>query len=231
MLSVSALTPKDLSSGRAGGGGPFFLGGCSAGCDTVRALAAGLVDSTPSGTVPTVFFLPNQLLLFLRVNVGAWLLIVAGEPGLSDFKLSLDGSERRPRNFRTDEGRCTDAGRLCDGLVGDNVLLAASLVRTLCSCSSVAGSSCTAPLADSFCGKTGDLGVGCDDRGPFPGVGGRGVSGGVSGGAGIDVPSVREKLMGVSVNGLYLPTAMMDGVEYGGCAMVCGRRLSLRKED
>lgn len=44
----------------------------------------------------------------------------------------------------------------------------------------------------------------------MPGVGGRGVSGGESGGAGIEVPSVREKLMGVSVNGLYLPTAMME---------------------
>jgi hypothetical protein len=54
--------------------------------------------------------------------------------------------------------------------------------------------------------------VGCDERGPFPGVGGRGVSGGESGGAGIDVPSVREKLIGVSVNGLYLPPAMVDVV-------------------
>jgi hypothetical protein len=69
-----------------------------------------------------VFFLPNQLLLFLLVNVGVWLLMVAGEPGLSDFKLSEDESVRSPKNLRTDEGR------LC-GLVGDNVLLAASLVR------------------------------------------------------------------------------------------------------
>lgn len=43
-------------------------------------------------------------------------------------------------------------------------------------------------------------------------MGGRGVSGGESGGAGIDVPSVREKLIGVSVNGLYLPPAMMNVV-------------------
>jgi hypothetical protein len=49
----------------------------------------------------------------------------------------------------------------------------------------------------------------------LPGVGGRGVSGGESGGAGIDVPSVREKLMGVSVNGLYLPPAMVKG----GCVV------------
>jgi hypothetical protein len=122
ILSVSSLTPKDFSSGRAGGGGPFFLVGCSAGCETVRALGVGLVFSFTSGTVPTVFFLPNQLLLFLLVNVGAWLLMVAGEPGLSDLMLSLDGTERRPRNFRTDDGR------LC-GLAGDSMLLATSLDR------------------------------------------------------------------------------------------------------
>lgn len=40
-------------------------------------------------------------------------------------------------------------------------------------------------------------------------MGGRGDSGGESGGAGIDVPSVREKLMGVSVSGLYLGPAMV----------------------
>lgn len=52
------------------------------------------------------------------------------------------------------------------------------------------------------------MGVGCDERGPLPGVGGRGVSGGVSSGAGIEVPSVREKLMGVKVRGWYLSPAM-----------------------
>lgn len=41
---------------------------------------------------------------------------------------------------------------------------------------------------------------------------GRGVSGGLSGGAGIDVPSVREKLTGVSVSGFHssLLVGMMD---------------------
>jgi hypothetical protein len=120
-LSESSLTPNDLSSGRAGGGGPFFLVGC-AGCETVRAVGAGRETSPPSGTVPTVFFLPNQLLLFRLDNVGAWLLIVAGEPGLSDCRLSEDGRERRPRNFRTDDGRLW-------GLAGDRVPLAASLDR------------------------------------------------------------------------------------------------------
>ena len=59
------------------------------------------------------------------------------------------------------------------------------------------------------------MGVGCDESGPRPGVGGRGVSGGDSSGAGIDVPSVREKFMGVSVNGLYenLLDGMMERVE------------------
>lgn len=67
-------------------------------------------------------------------------------------------------------------------------------------------------------GKTADCGVGCDDSGPLPGVGGRGDSGGESSGAGIDVPSVSEKLMGVSVNGLYLlPTmAAVTGGVAGG---------------
>jgi hypothetical protein len=51
------------------------------------------------------------------------------------------------------------------------------------------------------------MGVGCDERGPFPGVGGRGASG-ESIGAGMDVPSVREKLMGVSVRGWYLVPAI-----------------------
>lgn len=39
-------------------------------------------------------------------------------------------------------------------------------------------------------------------------MGARGVSGGVCAGAGIDVPSVREKFTGVRVRGWYLPTAM-----------------------
>ena len=64
-------------------------------------------------------------------------------------------------------------------------------------------------------GKPGDFGVGCDDRGPLPGVGGRGVSGGLSSGAGIEVPSVREKLMGVSVSGFHsnLPDGIVGRVE------------------
>lgn len=56
--------------------------------------------------------------------------------------------------------------------------------------------------------------MGCDERGPLPGVGGRGVSGGESSGAGIEVPSVSEKLMGASVNGLNLEgiAAVIGGV-------------------
>jgi hypothetical protein len=202
-LSESSLTPSDLSSGRAGGGGPFFLVG-GAGCETVRVDVAGLVFSIPSGTVPMVFFLPNQLLLFRLDSVGAWLWMVAGEPGRSEFKLSDDGSDRSPRNFRTEDGRLW-------GLVGDSVPLAASLDRGWCSPSPTTSSS-SLPFADPFLwGNTPDCGVGCDDRGPLPGVGGRGLSGGESGGAGIEVPSVREKLMGVSVSGLYLVPAMVKG--------------------
>jgi len=55
-------------------------------------------------------------------------------------------------------------------------------------------------------------GVGCDESGPLPGVGGRGVSGGESGGAGIEVPSVRLKFTGERVSGVYLPFAIVDGV-------------------
>ena len=79
----------------------------------------------PSGTDPTLndFFFPNQLPLFRLVRLGAWLFIVAGEPGLSDFRLSEDDNVRRPRNLRT------DAGRRAEGLVGDMAPLAASLVR------------------------------------------------------------------------------------------------------
>jgi hypothetical protein len=130
--------------------------------------------------------------------------MVAGEPGLSDCRLSDEESVRRPRNFRTDDGR------LC-GLVGDSsVLLAASLVRGLWNGSSAIASSCPLPFVPLLSGKTSDCGVGCDDKGPFPGVGGRGDSGGESSGAGIDVPSVSEKLIGVRVSGLYLLPAMMS---------------------
>lgn len=128
--------------------------------------------------------------------------MVAGEPGLPDFRLSDEDSGRRPRNWRTDDGRR-------DGLVGDKELLAASLVRLCCNWPSVVASPEPLPLTPVPSGNSADSGVGCDDSGPLPGVGGRGVSGGESSGAGIDVPSVREKLMGVSVSGLYLPTAMV----------------------
>jgi hypothetical protein len=138
--------------------------------------------------------------------------MVAGEPGLSSCcRLSFDESVRRPRNWRTEDGR-----RFCDpGLVGDRPPLAASLVRPRVTGGSVAVESSYALSRGEptlCCGKMGDLGVGCDDSGPFPGVGGRGVSGGESSGAGIDVPSVSEKLMGSSVNGLNL----------GGIAAVVG---------
>lgn len=156
-------------------------------------------STVPSGTDPemNVFLLPNQLPLFLLLRLGAWLLIVAGEPGLwSDFKLSLDDSVRMPRNLRT------DAGRLLEGLVGDMALVA-SLVRLCWRWPSAESSDALPGGGDSVCGgEPGDFGVGCDDSGPFPGVGGRGDSGGLSSGAGIDVPSVREKLMGESVSGL-----------------------------
>jgi hypothetical protein len=60
----------------------------------------------------------------------------------------------------------------------------------------------------------------------LPGVGGRGLSGGESGGAGIEVPSVREKLMGVSVSGLYLLPAMVKGRCVVDSAGAVGQRQS-----
>jgi hypothetical protein len=117
-----------------------------------------------------------------------------------DFRLSDDDSVRMPRNVRT------DAGLFCEGLVGD-IVLAASLVRVWRSCAPAVASSDDLLKGGDSCraagGKVGDLGVGCEESGPLPGVGGRGVCGGLSRGAGIEVPSVREKFMGVSVKGLY----------------------------
>lgn len=130
------------------------MGFCAgAGCETARAFPVVRPFSTPSGTVPTepaakLFFLPNQLPLFRLERLGAWLLIVAGEPGLSDDKLSDDESVRRPRNFRTDDGR------FCEGLVGERVLLATSLTRLWCNESSVPDSSDALPFAPL--GKTAD---------------------------------------------------------------------------
>lgn len=147
---------------------------------------------------------------------------MAGEPGLSDFRLSDDDRVRRPRNFRT------DPGRFVEGLVGD-IELAASLVRDCWCGPSVTESSDALPCVAPFCGgKPGDLGVGCEDSGPCPGVGGRGVSGGLSSGAGIEVPSVREKLIGVSVSGFHsnLPTGMMDDVEKRLLALADGCELA-----
>ena len=91
--------------------------------------------------------------------------------------------------------------------MGDRPPSVASLVRPrVTGGSGTADSSEGFPLGEPTCvgGKPGDFGVGCEERGPLPGVGGRGVSGGESGGAGIEVPSVSEKLMGASVNGLNL---------------------------
>jgi len=116
-----------------------------------------------------------------------------------------------PKNWRTEDGRRP-------GLVGDRPPLASSLVLPL-----VAGgsgepdSSAALPSGEP---PAGDLGVGCDDSGPLPGVGGRGVLGGESSGAGIEVPSVSEKLIGASVNGLNL---------VGIAAVIGGVRLLLQR--
>ena len=74
---MSVLTPKDLRSGSAGAGGPFFCGGdacCKAGFDAAPFPCTGLL-SLPSGNEPAMkelcrLFLPNQLPLFLRLKLG-----------------------------------------------------------------------------------------------------------------------------------------------------------------
>jgi hypothetical protein len=129
-----------------------------------------------------LFRLPNQLPLFFRLRDGL-LSTVDGLPGRSVaelLRLSELLSVRRPKNFRTDDGRFP---KLL--WVGESEEAMETSVDALGS-----------PFADSANVPT--MGVGCDESGPLPGVGGRGVSGGESGGAGIEVPSVRLKLTGVS---------------------------------
>lgn len=118
---------------------------------TVLDSGAAVEFSLPSGTLPKYelfLLLPNQLLLFFLDRLGAWLLMVAGEPGLSSCcKLSFDDSVRRPRNWRTDDGRL-----FCEpGLVGDRLPLATSLVRPRVTGGSGAAESSEAlPLGEPF---------------------------------------------------------------------------------
>jgi hypothetical protein len=146
-----------------------------------------------------LFRLPNQLPLFFLLKL-VLLFIVAGEPGRSGLKLSDEDIERRPRYLRTEDGRMLD-----DGLAGASELPLASIL--LVCWSSDAGARSVDSAAGgkpASCGKKEVVGVGWESRGPLPGVGGRGLSGGESRGAGMGVPSVREKFMGASVSGWYL---------------------------
>ena len=118
-LIASSLTPNDLSSGSAGGGGPFFS--CKgAGFPMVYPFTFGVWFSFPSGKEPitnVLFLLPNQLPLFFLDRLGLRVLsMVADDPGRSELKLSDDDIVRRPRNLRT------DPGRLLVGLVGGSEL-------------------------------------------------------------------------------------------------------------
>lgn len=151
----------------------------------------------PSGTEPAAkdFLFPNQLPLFRRDRLGVWLLMVAGDPGRSDCRLSVEDRVRSPRNLRTEPGR-----RPVE-LVGD-ARLPVSPTRLWRCCGSPGPSALSWP---------GDVGVECDGGGPVPGSDGRGEAGGLSRGAGMVVPSVKERLTGVRVSGLYenLPGAMV----------------------
>lgn len=103
---------------------------------------------------------------------------------------------RRPRNLRTLLGRLLKVGERAEGAIEE----AAPSFVVVCerTVDPVGGS--------EIAGE-----VGWEDRGPFPGVGRRGVEGGESGGAGMAVPSVREKFMGERVRGVYLPVTMVAG--------------------
>lgn len=132
---------------------------------------------------------------------------MAGDPGrsdrsLSDLRLSDDDMWWKPRNLRT------EPGRLPVGLAGESAPLSTPLEarsKWESGAESVDALRGGVPLALEM----EPSGVGCESRGPLPGVGGRGVSGGESRGAGIGVPSVREKLIGVKVSGSYFPTMVM----------------------
>lgn len=190
---MSSLTPKDLSSGSAGGGGPFFS--CiGAGFEIASPFTFRF--SFPPATDPitnVLFLLLNQLPLFFLLS-SSLLSTVDGDPGRLELRLSDDDNERKPRNLRI------EPGRLLLGLVGDSVLPASD---------ALVWRSSESELGLVCCGRAPEIGVGCDESGPLPGVGGRGVSGGESSGAGMEVPSVREKSMGVSVRGWYVRFAIV----------------------
>lgn len=144
-----------------------------------------------------LFRLLNQLLLFLRCSPGLGPAVDDGEPGLSEPSVSDEDMVLRPRNLRTEFGRLP-LELLPLGLAGVEWFSEEVVLR-----------SCSVEFAClTLLEKVLFVGAGCESRGPRPGVGGRGESG-ESGGAGMGVPSVREKFTGVSVSGWYLPTAMV----------------------
>ena len=214
----SSPTPNDLSSGSAGAGGPscfcFFstgptveLAGADTDADTDPARPAKAVAgfSSTGLMMKALLRLPNQPALFLRPRLGLPLSVVLGEPGRSAVAWSLDAGGRRPSSLRTDDGRLPCAGGLSGG--GDRVL---SLVLAGASWSVDADGGTvvddTAPSTDGFGAAGGGAAPPLRDASCF-GLGwpalsaARGGLGGESGGAGIEVPSVREKSTGVKLSG------------------------------
>lgn len=184
--------------------------------------------------------LPNQLPLF-RLSRMLGRAEGAKEPlGLSGRLVagllrreSADDALRKPRKRRTEEARLPAelSVLLTVGLsmflsLGESCL--ELLVLAVATLTLRPRKSPLAPLTSSFpiFGLAFPMGssglswgeVGCEDSGPPPGVGGRpGVEGGDSGGAGISVPAVREKRIGLMSRG-----AKAAGFELAGAGdMAC----------
>lgn len=146
-----------------------------------------------------LFLLLNHPVLFFRescccvavVVVDICVCIDIGDIGRLLEENSEELAVRRPRKRRTDEGRFEGAG-LVEFVRDDDWFPSVDF-------SSALATESTPPLERASLGKAPLRGVvGCEERGPRPVADERASSGGVSGGGGMSVPSVREKLMGVT---------------------------------
>jgi hypothetical protein len=146
------------------------------------------------------------------VSVDVFPLMLMGLPGAPNCEcLSFsDLIERRDSSLRTVDGRLRGGDCAGDSSLGFEFPIAAFSLSEVPD-----GEEGNAPGIRSGV-------VGCEDNGPRPGVGGRGVAGGESNGAGMLVPSVREKDSGVMVRGLNVGGAIsgwsnaLNGLEWVG---------------
>ena len=198
------------NSGIVGGGGPRGTARCC--CCRSSAASKSLATDMPLRRRP----LWNQPALFLRLRLCGDVGEASGEGGRDDriesedartapFCACRSGREllllRRLRSLRTLDMRRFGGGEWVGWTDGFEEAVGFSA-------GAVVGPS---PLGTGV--------VGCESRGPRPGVGGRG---GVSGGAGMAVPSVRENWMGVMDSGWNSLASDMFAAGSEGCA--CGFR-------